>query len=491
MVLRIMKFGSRIRYDELEQFVFQFKKEIEGTFLKNIYHYNGKWLFKFSTIEFVYDYSSLWLGSFTEREDKNLHSICIKLRKELGQKKCFHVDLLENDRVVCFDFGNFSILLEFYAKGNLILLETQTNEIVVLTRCYKNFRNHFVYPMKPFVVFPKEYSLKKCDWTTDAKSVEFCENGSLESILVGSNEIWKQNYNIPSTKKLKKEKKTPLQNIQNQVAKLSLSLQQKEEEINDYYENHLNDIDFEQVEEMEQKKKLLKKKLNGAEENLSKINSKTKGTEKKMESKKDAKIKVNNDKWYHSYYWWRTKNNFLVIGGKSASDNETLVKNYLKDNDYYFHTEDMGSGSFLLITEGKKPDTIDLVETAEGVFSLSKYWNETKTGKVFHVLGNQVSKTPPTGMSLSKGSFMIYGKKEYISVHQTILGYVLTEENELMLAPYRIIERYKGKKIKIVPKPNVKKMKGKQLMDKLENGLGIMTKSITSVFSKPCVISVI
>jgi predicted ribosome quality control (RQC) complex YloA/Tae2 family protein len=484
-----MKYGTRIRYNELEQFVFQFKKEISGTFLKNIYHYEGKWLFKFSTIEFVYDYSSLWLGSFQERENKNLHSICIKLRKELGQKKCFHVNLLENDRVVCFDFGEYSILLEFYAKGNLLLIENTTNKIVVLTRCYENFRNNCVYPMKSFVDFPPEYSLQKCDWKKDEKTIDFCENGLIDNILDASQKIWKQNYNVQSTKKTKKEKRTPLQNIQNQVSKLSKRLEKQEEEIKDYYQKNGVSIDYKEVERLEKDRKLLKKKLQGAKEYLDRITS-----EKVIKTKKvtyGEKIELVHDRWYHSYYWWRTKNNFLVVGGKSATDNEILVKNYLKDEDYYFHTEDMGSGSFILMSEGKVPDVIDLVETSEGVFALSKYWNETKTGKVFYVKGDQVSKTPPTGMSLSKGSFMIYGKKEFISVHQTILGYVVTEKKELMLAPYRIIERYMGKKIKLLPKPNVKKMKGKQLMEKLQNGLGIVPKSIPSIFSKPCSISVI
>lgn len=484
-----MKFGTRVRYEELEQVVFQLKQNIPGTFLKNVYHFEGKWLFKFSNLEFVYDFSSLYLGSFQEREDKNLHSICIKLRKELGQKKCFHVDLLENDRVVCFDFGNFSILLEFYAKGNLILIESDTKKIHVLTRCYENFRNHCIYPMKPFVTFQKDYPSKKCAWDKQKDTVEFDENGPFENILVASGEVWKKNYNNVVVKKSKKEKRTPLQNIQNQVSKLTLQLQKKQKEIELYYQEKINDLNFKEIEDLENKRKILKKKLTGAENQLKTIHKTEKRTKTTILSKE--KIVVNYQKWYHSYYWWRTKNNFLVVGGRNATQNEALVKNYLKDCDYYFHTDDVGSGSFILFTEGKNPDIIDLVDTAEGVFSLSKYWNETKTGKVFHVMGNQVSKTPPSGMSLSKGSFMIYGKKEYIHVHQTILGYVVVNDSELMLAPYRIVERYKGKKIKLVPKPNVKKMKGKFLMDKLQNGLGIMVKSVESIFSKPCSISIV
>lgn len=484
-----MKFGTRIRYEELEQIVFQLKQKIPGTFLKNVYHYEGKWLFKFSNLEFVYDFSSLYLGTFQEREDKNLHSICIKLRKELGQKKCFHIDLLQDDRVVCFDFGTFRVLLEFYAKGNLIVVESQTNKINVLTRCYENFRNHYIYPMKPFVIFQEDYSSKKCEWDKEGKTIEFNENGSFDNIFVASEEVWKKSYKNVIVKKSKKEKRTPLQNVQNQVSKLTTQLQKKQDEIELYYQEKMNDLNFQEIEELENKRKILKKKLVGAEEYLKTIQNIKKT--KKITIIPKEKIQINHQKWYHSYYWWKTKNNFLVVGGKNATQNEALVKNYLNDCDYYFHTEDMGSGSFILITDGKIPDIIDIVETTEGVFSLSKYWNETKTGKVFHVMGNQVSKTPPTGMSLEKGSFMIYGKKEYIHVHQTVLGYVLTDNNELMLAPYRIIERYKGKKIKLLPKPNVKKMKGKHLMEKLQNGLGIMVKSIPSLFSKPCIISVV
>ena len=170
---------------------------------------------------------------------------------------------------------------------------------------------------------------------------------------------------------------------------------------------------------------------------------------------------------------------FIILLSMSSSDCKITDRHY---------TEDFGSGSFILLTEGKTPEEIDLYDTAEGVFSLSSSWNITKEGKVFYVLGNQVSKTPPTGMSITKGSFMIYGKKEYIPIHQTILGYGLWEEKELMLAPYRIIQRLDGPKIKILPKPNVKKMKGKVISDFLKKKLDIDIKNIPFLFSKPCIL---
>ena len=96
----------------------------------------------------------------------------------------------------------------------------------------------------------------------------------------------------------------------------------------------------------------------------------------------------------------------------------------MNDNDLYFHTDDPGSGSFIMFTSNikdfdsnKNNYMIDIDETAEGVLAFSSQWNTScPTGEVFYVKGNQVSKTPPSGEYIGKGSFMIYGKKEFIKV---------------------------------------------------------------------------
>ena len=49
-----------------------------------------------------------------------------------------------------------------------------------------------------------------------------------------------------------------------------------------------------------------------------------------------------------------------------------------------------------------------------------------------------------------------------------------------------IIQRMKGSTIKITPKPNVKKMKGKIISDLLKKKLKIDIKNIPYIFSKPC-----
>ena len=65
-----MRINSKISYNELEQLIKVLKDRLENSFLKKIYHYNGLWLFKFNHDSFIYDPgNTLWIGSFSERED--------------------------------------------------------------------------------------------------------------------------------------------------------------------------------------------------------------------------------------------------------------------------------------------------------------------------------------------------------------------------------------------------------------------------------------
>lgn len=467
-----MKYGKRLSYQEMEDFIFCLKNKIEGTFLKNIYHFQKKWLFKFSFLSLVFDGQTIWNGTFPEREDKNLHSISIKLRKEIGDRKVLSVNLLEGNRILCIEFEYNLLLIECYAKGNIILLEKKSRKILILTRIYESYRHHSIYPEFLFRDFPLSFQPKKYSFFTKEKEVFIKEDGEFPTILEASFYLW--NHSQKNQKK--RIRKSIEENIQFQKEKWEKKIETVEKEIKDFYQSL--EIPYTEIEKKYQEKKKYQKKL----EKIKSMSSSSKKIEKKNEKK------ILEEKWYHKYYWWKTKNNFLVIGGKNSTENEYLVKTYLGEENYFFHTDDFGSGCFILFTEKKKPEEIDFYETSEGVFSLSSYWNKTNQGKVFYVLGSQVSKTPPTGMSLGKGSFFIKGKKEYCSIYQTVLGYGLLE-NELMLGPYRIIQRLPNPIIKIYPKPNVKKMKGKIISELLKKKLQIDLKNIPYLFSKPCKLS--
>ena len=104
---------------------------------------------------------------------------------------------------------------------------------------------------------------------------------------------------------------------------------------------------------------------------------------------------------------------------------------------------------------------------------------------MYYVLGHQVSKTPPSGEYITKGSFIINGTRNYLKVDTLVLGYTLTKENELMLGPYSVVKRINDTCIKLTPKPDTKKGNLKKLNACLKKVFNI--KEITvNLFNYPC-----
>jgi predicted ribosome quality control (RQC) complex YloA/Tae2 family protein len=485
-----MLIDGKMSYNELEQMVFQIKEKVINSYLKNIYHYEGLWVFKFNHFSFVFVPGlAIWIGDFVERETK-LHSISIKIRKEIRDHKVIGFDLVDNDRTVVLQFHNHKVILELYAKGNLILLNNENN-IIVLTRIYPNCSHGKEYVIKDYKQYGEDFIVEKYGWAK--KDKEISNNfDDFDNIMDAMSALWNVKCNQKTVKKeVKKDKKKKNNvegNIQKQIDNFTQKIDNKfklihELEEVDYEAEDFNGVDYEKIRKLHHERKIFNKKLKGAEDVF---NEKSKQTEKKeTNSIKVEKIKLETHHWYQKYHWWYTKNNFLVVGGRSATDNEKLVKSYLNDNDYYFHSEDPGSGSFIMFTENREPDFSDIDETAEGVMALSTQWNSSySSGDVFYVKGSQVSKTPPTGEYIGKGSFMIYGKKEFVKVVSCTLGYGIYE-NKLMLAPYRIICRPGNKNVKLKPRNDIKKMKGKKMTDALKKTFNIEMSDYLYIFNKP------
>lgn len=483
-----MLINGKISFNELEQLVFLIKEKVENSYLKNIYHYEGLWLFKFNHFEFVFEPGlNIWPGSFSERE-KNLHSLSIKIRKEIRDQKILSFDIVDNDRTIVIQFKNHKLVLELYAKGNLILLNNE-NKIIVLTRIYPECSHGKIYTIKEFKNYD-DYQIKKYGWVTEGK--EFSENvDNFDNILIAMAELWKSRQNLKSdVKEAKQEKKAKKKfsvedNINNQINGFNNKIDKKWNEIDKLESVDYDKIDYSKLEEIHQNRKAMAKKMDNATVALE---AKVKSKEKEDKKPKVEKIKLITNQWYQKYHWWYTKNNFLVVGGRSSTDNEKLVKTYLGENDLYFHSEDPGSGSFVLFTDNRTPDYSDIDETAEGVLALSTYWGISSVGEVFYVKGSQVTKSAPSGEYVGKGSFMTYGKKEIIKVSGITLGYAIFE-NKLMLAPFRIISRLKGSNVKLKPRTDIKKMKGRIISSALKKSLNIELNDDLYIFNKPCTVN--
>jgi len=120
------------------------------------------------------------------------------------------------------------------------------------------------------------------------------------------------------------------------------------------------------------------------------------------------KKKITNKKWYERFKWF-IKEGSLIVGGKSRSSNEELLKNYLDKEDLVFHTEARGS-PFFLIKKGSK----ELINfTALVTAKFSKEWkNAKKDIEVMYVKGDQIYKDK----TMNAGTFGVRGNKSIILV---------------------------------------------------------------------------
>jgi len=169
------------------------------------------------------------------------------------------------------------------------------------------------------------------------------------------------------------------------------------------------------------------KKIKGTIPAIEKTTEKIKELElekETIEEKVDFLLKKPKKKWYEKFRWFKSSDGFLIIGGRDATSNEVLFKKHLNPNDLVFHTVLPGSPLMVIKNPENKniPDNT-IKETAIFVASYSRAWKEVwNVVDVFYVFPSQISKSPPSGEFLPKGSFMITGKKNFIKDSQTQLA---------------------------------------------------------------------
>ena len=154
------------------------------------------------------------------------------------------------------------------------------------------------------------------------------------------------------------------------------------------------------------------------------------------ESKNDVENEINNqskitqinDLWFQEFNWCFSQNKYLIICGKTAIQNETIVKKYMNDKrDIYLHAEFPGSGSCIIINGQELVENsilfIKVLEDANHlIVCKSKCWQERFCCRSYWVYPEQVSKTTESGEYINKGSFIIRGKKNYMAQVKLELG---------------------------------------------------------------------
>ncbi|CAL4891663.1 unnamed protein product [Urochloa decumbens] len=151
--------------------------------------------------------------------------------------------------------------------------------------------------------------------------------------------------------------------------------------------------------------------------------------------------------WFEKFNWFISSENYLIISGRDAQQNELIVKRYMSKGDLYVHAELHGASSTII--KNHKPDTPipPLTLNQAGCFTVchSKAWDSKIVTSAWWVYPHQVSKTAPTGEYLTVGSFMIRGKKNFLPPHPLVMGFgILFRLDESSLASHLNERRVRG-----------------------------------------------
>lgn len=240
-----------------------------------------------------------------------------------------------------------------------------------------------------------------------------------------------------------------------------------------------------QIEALFEEAKEYARKADRAEEVLKKLEEELADLEnKRAEVEKAAAEQVRKAierAWFERYRWFLAVGEIPVLGGRDASQNESLVRRYLKDDYLFFHADVPGASA---VVAKPTSDEMALLEIARFAASYSRAWKiGVHAVDVFYVPGRQVSKQPPSGEYLAKGSFMIYGSKNYIRNVRLELAIGVRDDGgvkRVVAAPTRSIERLAEKYVVLTPgsaeksrlaKELAKRWRAEQLIDEITAAL--------------------
>ena len=179
-----------------------------------------------------------------------------------------------------------------------------------------------------------------------------------------------------------------------------------------------------QTHSKEEKTKLISEKV---------INNVEESTVKQLQQQKMKRnlLAVRKVHWFEKFNWFITSDGYLCISGRDAQQNEALVKRYLRLGDVYVHADIPGAASCIIRckipgTSEKPASPISPIALQEaGTFAVcrSSAWSNKVVTSAWWVWSNQVSKKAPSGEYLVTGSFMIYGKKNFLPPNNLEMGF--------------------------------------------------------------------
>ncbi len=154
-------------------------------------------------------------------------------------------------------------------------------------------------------------------------------------------------------------------------------------------------------------------------------------TEKEMKEagkpeKKDVRIKKAKE-WHEKFHSAHTSAGKLMIGGRSAQQNDMLVSKHMDEADLFFHADIQGGAVFVL-KDGKAAGDEELLECAQMAASFSNSWkNGNAAVDVYAVEKRQLTKNMSGGF-VPAGAFAILGERRWFRATKLALRIGLCEK---------------------------------------------------------------
>jgi predicted ribosome quality control (RQC) complex YloA/Tae2 family protein len=420
----------------------------------------------------------------------------------------------EFDRIIEIETKDYFLINELFGKGNLILINKLDRKIIsaLILRSWKDRsllpKREYIYPpsrTNPFKL--KQSELEKHFEEKEAVIAlavdlgfggelarDICEKSGIdkESKSIDVSKLYKflkridsefkelENINEELKKEFEEDSKKTIEEKtvdtksdrikkaqeealkkweekKNQYGKIGKLLYERYEDVKKEIDSYNKKITIDDIEiELDPRKsvqknaeiyferaKIAKRKIEGIIKSMQEMKNK----KLVQRIKKEPEIQKKRE-WYDNFRWIISSEGFLLVGGKDAKTNEQLIRKHMKENDLVFHTDITGS-PFVLIKnpENKNIPEQTIREAAEFCGSYSKAWKiGISAVDVYYIKPDQVKKEG----GLPTGSFMIYGKREWIRRIPVRVA-VGIKDDEFYFGPEDMVKNRVKKYVIIVP----------------------------------------
>jgi predicted ribosome quality control (RQC) complex YloA/Tae2 family protein len=205
---------------------------------------------------------------------------------------------------------------------------------------------------------------------------------------------------------------------------------------------------------------------------------------RKVTPKSTVKLVTRQRKeWYEKFRWFFTSEGKLAVGGRDAQSNTILVKKHMEEGDVAYHADLFGS-PFFILKEGARQTAAEVRQVGQATASFSSAW---KTGLVaadaYWVAPDQVSSSAPSGEYLARGSFVIKGKKNFVTKNPVELAVGIDASGRIASGPEEAMMKQSLAYLVLIPSREKSSDTAKKVFVELKRlyGDGIGTNSLDDV----------